>query len=506
MTAPELRPYQRDVIREFYAKVEAGHRRVLLVAPTGAGKTVAASAIARDMLDQGQRVLFLCHRRELVKQASEKLFDYGIDAGIIQAGFSPRPGERAQVASIATLHTRAIRHRTIDLPRADLVIVDEAHHVRARTWRELLDRYPLAAVLGVTATPCRGDGKGLGNVFDAMIECPSVGELIALEFLVGTRVYAPTMPDLKGVRVELGDYVEKQLAERMDRAELVGDIVTHWHRLADRQRTVLFASGVAHSVHLRDEFRKSGVRAEHIDATTPKDQRDAILAQLGAGDIELVSNAMILTEGWDRPEVSCCVLARPTRHIGLYRQMVGRVLRPWPGKDAALILDHAGAVFQHGFAEDKITWTLDTDRRAENLAHAGRVGSFAEGSRLTTCPRCSAVRLAGEPCGACGWQPQRRPQAVEIVDGQLGEVDRDRHAHALVDTPAVRQRWHSELASIAADRSYKPGWVAHKFKERFGTWPARWPVAPSPPSPEVKSWVRSRNIAYAKQRAKEPAQ
>jgi superfamily II DNA or RNA helicase len=205
-----------------------------------------------DAANQQKRVLFLAHRRELIQQTSAKLHAVGVDHGIIQAGFPTRPGEGVQIASISTLHARAVRSNKMEMPPADLVIVDEAHHCRARTYQRLMRAYPNAIILGMTATPCRGDGRGLGDVFESLIECLPVAELIASGYLVPTVVYAPTRPDLSGVRVEKGDYVEKQLAERMDRAQLVGDIISHWLRLAERRRTVIFASGVQHSVHLRD--------------------------------------------------------------------------------------------------------------------------------------------------------------------------------------------------------------------------------------------------------------
>jgi superfamily II DNA or RNA helicase len=226
-------------------------------------------------------------------------------------------------------------------PPADLVVVDEAHHVLAQSYKRILEIYPRAIVLGLTATPCRGDGRGLGNAFDVLIEAASVGDLVEQKYLVPTVVYAPVRPDLTGIQVKRGDYVEEQLAARMNTAQLVGDIVEHWHRLAGPRRTVVFATGVGHSRHIRDEFRRAGVLAEHLDGSTPTDERDRILAQLAAGQIDVVTNAMVLTEGWDSPSVSCLVLARPTKSLGLYRQMVGRVLRPAPGKTDALILDHA---------------------------------------------------------------------------------------------------------------------------------------------------------------------
>ena len=203
---------------------------------------------------------------------------------------------------------------------------------------------------------------------------------------------------MKGVRTVAGDYNEGQLAERMDRPKLIGDIVTHWHKFSQCRKTVAFAVNVAHSIHLRDEFIAAGVRAEHIDGSTPKAERDATLARLAAGEIEVVCNCMVLTEGWDMPEVGCCILARPTKKMGLYRQMIGRVLRPAEGKADAIILDHSGAVFRHGFAEDAVEWTLAPDRRAESAKHAARceVGSA---SRLLACTQCEAIRVAGELAG-----------------------------------------------------------------------------------------------------------
>ena len=403
----ELRPYQRDVLAEIDQTIAAGKRRLIVVAPTGAGKTIIAAQIIDAAAGAGKSVLVLAHTREIIKQTSEKLFAHGIEHGVIQAGFMTRPDEAVQVASVQTLWARAVRSNRMELPPADLLIVDEAHHCPARTYRKIIDVYPEAVLIGLTATPCRGDGRGLGGIFYTIIECPQVAELIAQKFLVKTRVYAPVDPDLSGIATRTGDYVEEQLAERMDRTNLIGDIVTHWHKHGERRKTVCFAVNVSHSIHLRDEFIKSGVRAEHVDGSIPKPDRDAVLARLASGVTEIVTNCMVLTEGWDMPEVSCCILARPTRKMGLFRQMVGRVLRPAPGKVNAIVLDHSGAVFRHGFVEDRVEWTLDPDRRAESLTHAARLRS-GYSSRLLECTKCGSIRIAGNPCSHCGFLPQRR--------------------------------------------------------------------------------------------------
>ena len=334
-------------------------------------------------------------------------------------------------------------------------------------------------------------------MFETLLSGPSVRELTDAGFLVPARVYAPSTPDLAGVAVAHGDYVEAQLATRMDTGALVGDLVTHWHRLAQGRRTVVFGTGVAHSIHIRDELRASGVMAEHIDGSTPLEERDAILKQLASGSVDVVSNAMVLTEGWDCPDISALVLARPTKSLGLFRQMVGRVLRPAPSKSDAIILDHAGAVFMHGLVDDEIEWTLSPDKRAVNEAQSSRQRGHAP--KLVDCPECHAVRFEGEPCPSCGWRPTRRGGGVDFVDGELTEVGCDPRK---LDADE-RRRWHAEFAWIAQERGYKTGWTAHKFKEKFGAWPSERFIAPAIPSAEVRAWVRSRQIAYAKAKEKE---
>ncbi|MBR0719391.1 DEAD/DEAH box helicase [Bradyrhizobium liaoningense] len=494
-----LRPYQAKVVEEFWRAVEAGLRRIILVAPTASGKTVVARAVVEQARGRALGSLFLAHRREILTQTSNKL--RGIPHGIIRPGNLLRPLELVQIASVQTLHRRAIKAGILELPEAALVIVDECHHVVANSYRSIIECYPESILLGLTATPCRGDGRGLGNVFQAMIQCPQVGDLIEQGFLVPTRVYAPVDPDLHGVRVRHGDYVESDLADRMDRPKLVGDIVTNWIKFAQRRKAVCFATSVRHSIHIRDEFFAAGVRAEHIDGTTPMDERDATLARLASGEIEIVTNCMVLTEGWDMPALGCLILARPTKQMGLYRQMIGRGLRPAPNKTNCIVIDHSGATYRLGFAEDHVEWTLDPDLKANNPTHAVRVGDQPGGPKIVECRECGAARVGGMACLSCGYLPELSPCAIEVVDGDLGLVDPSRRARPCLDDPYLRNQWFSMLAGIAAERGYKAGWVAHQYRNKFGDWPppgAR-PV-PTEPSVEVRRWVQSRMIAYARRR------
>jgi DNA repair protein RadD len=205
---------------------------------------------------------------------------------------------------------------------------------------------------------------------------------------------------------------------------------------------------------------------------------------------------MVLTEGFDLPAIACISLARPTKQLGLFRQMAGRGLRPAPGKNNLVLIDHAGAVYQHGLLEDPIQWTLHTDQRAKNREHESR--SRSQTSRLVECSQCGALRTGGEPCPQCGFMPKRGADAVIFRDGDLARVDRSGKPVASVD-PIEQARWHAMLTQIAAERGYAPGWIGHKFKEKFGRWPAA-RITPRAPTPEVLSWVRSRQIAFAKSR------
>jgi DNA repair protein RadD len=499
----DLRLYQTLVIAEFQRCVERGDRSILLVAPTGSGKTVIGAAIINCAIALGHRVLVIAHRREIITQTRDKLVANGVNPGIVLAGFENelRPYANVQVAGIQTLHARAIRSNRMPMPAATYLIIDEAHHARASSYQKVLDAYPDAVVIGLTATPVRGDGRGLGNIFEAMVEAPQITELIKQGHLVPTKVYAPVDRDVaKGVQTQTGDYVVSALSARMNTDQLVGDVVADWLRHGERRRTVAFAVDVAHSVHIRNAFLEFDVRAEHLDGSTPKTERDAILARLASGETEVVSNCAVLTEGWDMPAVGCLILARPTRQLGLYRQMVGRVLRPAEGKIDAIILDHSGAVYRHGLPEDHIEWTLDIDRRAENPTQARR--ERGEEPKLRECPSCKTV-MAAPPCHACGWMPApRRGQDRDFADGELGLVVGGK-AQANRMTIEQQLALYRELRGFGRTRNMKnpDGWAFHQCQHKGFKPPWAWRnYPPLDPSPATASWAKSRLIAFAKAR------
>jgi superfamily II DNA or RNA helicase len=369
-SAPQLRQYQVEVIEQCRQQLAIGRNKICLVAPTASGKTIIAAEIIRRTVANEKQVLVLAHTREIIGQTSKKLFGFGIEHGIIAAELTRGSYHLVQVASVQTYWSRVMRRKCMEPPPADLIVVDECHHIRAHTWLEIIKSYPGVPLIGLTATPCRGDGRGLGEVFDVIVECPQVPELIKLGWLVPTKTYAPPPPDLRGVAVQAGDYVVNQLGERMNDDGLVGDIVTNWLKRASGLKTITFGVNVAHSQHIANEFARAGIAAEHVDGSTPTKERDAILARLASGTTTVVSNCMVLTEGFDLPDLECLILARPTRQMGLYRQMIGRGLRIAEGKQCLIVLDHSGAIYAHGPVEDVVEWTLDKDRRAINKFHS----------------------------------------------------------------------------------------------------------------------------------------
>ncbi len=449
------RPYQLAGVEQIRNEIRAGSKRVLFVLATGGGKTVVASHIVASAVARGKRVLFVAHRRELINQAYAKLVANGLaenDVGVIMSGDKRRrPGAPVQVASIDTLRTKA-------KPIADLVIIDEAHRSLAKSYRDLVEQYPAAVVLGLTATPYRADGKGLGEMYSALVVIATPRVLIAEGFLVEPRVYtvpSAKLPDLSSVKVSGGDYDETELAAAVDRVGLVGDIVEHWQRHAGGVRTVAFAVSVQHSQHIAEQFRAAGIAAEHLDGATTTADRDAILARLQSGETLVVSNCGVLCEGWDQPSVKCCILARPTKSTGLYLQQAGRILRPWQDTPAT-ILDHAGCAIEHGLPQDDREYTLDAAKKRKKGAE--------NEAPCRTCPACFMVLpVTAKVCPGCGFEFIAEARVLDEIDGQLVEV-----RPATIEEK--REEW-DRLCALALQRGYQRGWIFHRYKEKFGTKP-----------------------------------
>ncbi len=494
----ELRDYQTKSHMDLRDGFLAGYRAMLLQAPTGSGKTVIAAQLVKAAADKGSGTIFFAHRRELVYQCSDKLEKFGVPHGLIMSGEFEDDWVGVRVASIDTFRARYMRG-TRAFPEAKVVIIDEAHRSLAPTYLRMIDTYKErgAVILGLTATPQRPDGKGLGHVYEHMVQTPGITELIAMGFLVPPKHFAPSKPDLSGVKTKRGDYDESSLQEFMDDATLVGDVVQNWLRLAKDRRTIVFASGVAHSIHLRDEFLKFGIHAAHIDGTTPQHDRDKIIEQVRDGRVQVICNCMVLTEGFDEPEISCIVLARPTKNYSLYVQMGGRGARTAPGKEDFYVIDHSGAVYRHGKLDEPYPWTLDSGGIAER--ETLKIQKLREKTTIT-CMKCAAVYAGQINCPMCGHVPERMGRYVNSLTGDLVAVeDAKRPANPRQWRRYERVKWFNQFLKYADQKGYKRNWAHYKYKDKFKEFPDRdFPEFDNVLlEPEFMAYIRHLNMKFS---------
>lgn len=451
-----VRPYQDGAIERVRGAIRQGKRRIMLTLPTGAGKTLTAAWVIAAALAKGKRSLFVAHRLELIDQTVSTFARLGVlSVGVIRAADKRADLEQPiQVASIQTLARR------VQQP-FDLVVIDEAHRSVASTYtKHLFDRHPQAVFIGLSATPCRADGRPLGSHFEELVVGARYSQLIAEGHLVAPRVYStPVLPDMTTVRTTAGDFNQADLEEAVNRGALIGDLVTQWSK-HPRQRTVVFAVSVAHSLEIVRTFRAAGVRAEHLDGKTPEDERRAILQRLASYETELVSNVGVLCEGWDMPSCKTLILARPTKSLGLFMQMAGRTLRPWEGVDS-LILDHGGNVDRHGLPHEDRDWSLSTRQKKRSGAPAVKAcpACFAfVAASVRTCPHCSHVFVVTSAEGPDDAEPVPVDLALRTLEGDDAKL-----------------AYFRAQAKKARERGWKPGAVMHVYRERWGEdAPAAW--------------------------------
>jgi DNA repair protein RadD len=454
------RPYQTDLMDQIRAQYRPGLvLRVLLQLPTGGGKTFVFCRIAAGAIAKGKRVWLLGHRAEILTQISDALYTLGIDHGVLEGGQADTDSTII-VASIATMARRLDRYKDA---APDLIIVDEAHHAIAASWRKILNTFPTARILGTTATPERSDGCGFGDVFEAMIVGPDVAELTRQGYLVHAVVYAPSVAvDLSGVRTRAGDYASDDLAKVMSRGALVGDAIEHYKTLGDGVPAIAFAVNVAHSQQIAARFNAAGIPAAHVDGETPAPERKRLIAALGAGKLKVLCNCGLISEGVDVPIVGAAILMRPTQSLALYLQQVGRTLRPAPGKTRAIILDHAGNSLRHGLPADPREWSLEgkpRQQRAQPLE-----------PRLRHCKVCGAVNAVGAVrCVGCGAELKPTPAEQREIDAKLIAAERNQLIHEIRAMTYHEARRFADSADkarlVAFAKGWKPGWAYYRVRE-----------------------------------------
>lgn len=463
------RDYQVELIKRTYQSWKSGNRRVLVQLPTGAGKTIVFSHVARDCLSRGKGVLVLAHRLELITQAKEKLESIsGIPCGVIKAGF-PVEEFPVQVASVQSL----VRRKRY--PEAGLVIIDEAHHAVSKTYTSILENYPDALILGVTATPCRTDGQGFKYLFDDLIIGPSCSELIEHGYLSKFKIFASAAKiSTKGIRKTAGDFNLGQLEEAA--SSITGDVVPTWRKYAEGKRTIIFCVGVEHSKTVVQEFIRNGITAEHLDGESSDDDRRDAIARFRSGETTVLSNCSLFTEGFDLPGIEAIQVLRPTCSLILHLQMLGRSLRPSPGKEHALIIDHTDNWILHGLPDEVREWSLEPislkgkrfvhrcpkcDHGFRVLPHEQKVHRHVLDNTgnpkplyQATCPNCQHI---------FEWEMGEgleigESKVIEKKVGDLVEVD-------LTITPEHKQII-DELIDTAIAKGFKIKWAYHRLIEQ----------------------------------------
>lgn len=469
--APILRPYQVEAVAALRAAYASEKRAPVYQLPTGGGKTVVFAHIAQEGAKRGTRVLILVHRRELLLQGSRALREVGLDHGLIASGL-PRTDAQVRIASVQTL-VRRLAH----VSPPDLIVIDEAHHAVAGSWRRVLEHWPRARILGVTATPARLDGKGLGvhvdGPFDHLVLGPSVQELTRGGYLAPADVYAPPMKaDLSGVHTRLGDFDRREMRLRMDKPVISGDAVEHYLRLTPGRPAIAFCTSVEHAEHVAEAFCEEDVPAASIDGGMSDAERDGVLEDLACGEIQVLTSCEIVSEGFDLPAVEVAILLRPTQSLTLYLQQVGRVLRPAPGKASATILDHVGNVKRHGLPDADRSWDLDgATRRPSGEAPVCRCPEcFACHPPAPTCPECGHV-YGGQEREGLRTDPDAQLEKVNRVSRDLWTPVRERMRQAHMEQG--RCRTFEELVDLGIRRGYgnPRAWARNVWRARIRSQP-----------------------------------
>ena len=469
-----LRDYQVAAVEALRSAYRNGARAPLLVAHTGSGKTVIFAHICSSAAARGNRVLILCHRQELIHQASSKLNMLGIPHVLCMPGYTATSQDQVIVASVQT----AVR-RLSKIGEFQLIICDEAHRTRgAATWEVVLASQPHAKILGVTATPQRLSGEGLGinagGIFDVKVEGPSIPWLVAHQYLAPTTVYWPPGGGIQaiGLHKKGGDYAIDEDSALMDKTTITGDAIAHYRKRADGLQALVFCCTVNHARNVAEAFSEAGIPAEAIDGSMTTVERTAMLGRFESRETRVLTSCEIISEGFDCPGAACAIMLRHTDSMMVYRQQAGRIMRYEPGK-RAVILDHVGNARRHLLPDHPVVWSLDG-----RLKYTEKDSST---EKIWQCPGCGAINSVDDKiCRGCDEpRPVKARRPPQVIAGELVEAvkpwDRiglnyDQYVAVVVERERKREmedrRW---LEKVAARKGYSPRWVDHVVRAKHQT-------------------------------------
>ena len=457
MSEIKLRPYQQKFIDDVREQFQLGHKRVCGVAPCGSGKTIMTGWMTRETAQNGKRVLFMVHRKELIDQTSKTFTDLGIEHGIIASGVKSNYDLPVQIASVQTLVKRIK-----DIPRPDLLICDECHHILADSYMKILN-YWKPYLLGVTATPLRLGGITLHDVFDAMVMGPSVGTLIQYGNLTNFKYFAPDSDiDYSKLRSKFGEYVTSDMVKVMDRQPIIGSAIDSYKQHANGKQAIVYCVNVRHSKHTAQLFTQAGIKAAHVDGETSKARRQNIIESFRRGDITVLCNAELFGEGFDVPNCECIILLRPTQSLTLYIQQAMRGMRPDDKEKnqnkVAIIIDHVENIKRFGLPDEDRQWSLDPNK----------VKNFMESAPVKKCPECDEVlHAAVKVCPDCGHDFEI-PDYIEedgtvqqCEDTRFKDYSTERNDNVVITTPTLLDLINRYMTE-AKSKDYKKVWVYYK--------------------------------------------
>jgi len=407
-----LRPYQESVIDDTREALRR-HHSVLMQGPTGMGKTAITVFMMGRAAAQGKRAYFLVHQNELLSQTSKALWRQQLEHGMIASG-KARSTLPAQVASVQTLVRRMDQYK-----EPDLLIIDEAHRAAAKTYQTIIERWPNARVIGLTATPQRTDGKPLDVMFDTLVLGPTIRELMDAGYLCDYEIYAPPIGiDVSTVKRKMGDFDSKELEAVVDKKSITGSAVGHYKTHASGKRCVVMCVSIKHAEHVAEQYHAAGVSSGVIEGTMTGQQRDKMLADFAAGRLMVICNVQLLVEGVDIPAIEVVQWLRPTQSLVVWMQGNGRGLRPADNKTGLIIFDHVGNCLRHGLPDDDREWSLEGKEKGKKKAAADEV-------KIKQCGSCYAVFRPGpQTCPHCGAPVAGQQRELEVVDGELQKVDK----------------------------------------------------------------------------------
>lgn len=513
---------QREMVAKVAEALRAGHMRVIVQAVTGFGKTHVLTALTLAFQLAGLRVLILATRTRLVRQIHERLTSANVHHGVIAAALSGMMDRfaTAQVASVDTLYRRCLVDKHVPLPFADVIIFDECHQAAAESRLAILAQYPHALLFGFSATPARKSGRPLSDVFETIILGPKTTELIASGRLVKPRIFsvpAATKAELDALpKDNTGDYQAGAAAELMSKAKLLGDVLQNWLRIANGKRTLVFAINKKHGAALIEEFQRAGIAAELLTDQDDDETREAVISRLSSGETTVVVNCFLMAYGVDIPNVECVVLARPTRSVVMFLQMVGRGLRTAPGKTSCIVVDHGRVVENLGRPTDDFDWSLEDGGNVNRQAAEAQSRKKVD-ERPRTCEECSytwAVSEEGSACPNCGWAAAPRAKLIPVEAADLVELGSRVSTASSAFSPEVQAFFREALGDYA---NSKPDvWNQAPNKARAASWHATrekfelqadripsiyWELQPIPPSTATVGWLKYRRIKFARSRA-----